>query len=166
VVVRDEAPADIAVIDEITRAAFAGKTFSDQTEHFVIRDLRAAGALTLSLVAEVEGEVVGHVAFSPVEISDGSRDWYGLGPIAVRPGLQGRGIGSALILAGLERLNELGARGCILLGDPGYYGRFGFANRPELVYEGVPPEYFMALGFGGDQPHGTVMYHPAFLARE
>lgn len=164
--IRDERPEDVEVIDEITRKAFATKAFSEQTEHFIIRALRAADAMTLSLVAEIEGEVVGHVAFSPVEISDGATGWFGLGPVAVREDLQRRGIGSALIRTGLARLEELGANGCILLGDPGYYHRFGFSNRSELILEGVPPEYFMALDFGNSRPTGAVCYHPAFNARQ
>lgn len=165
IVIRDETPADIETIDAITRMAFAEKAFSRQTEHFVIRDLRTAGALTLSRVAEEDGEVVGHVAFSPVSISDGSADWYGLGPVAVRPDRQRQGLGSTLIRDGLDRLRGLGAQGCVLLGDPAFYRHFGFANRPELILEGVPQEYFMALGFREDRPHGTVAFHPAFLAQ-
>ena len=107
---------------------------------------------------------VGHAAFSPVTIGDGSADWYGLGPVAVLPGMQGRGVGAALIREGLARLRALGAAGCVVMGDPAYYRRFGFETRPDLRYPGVPPEYFMALVYTRPAS-GDVAYHEAFAAR-
>lgn len=163
-VVREETDADVAAIAEVTRAAFEALEISQKTEAHIIEALRAAEALTVSLVAEAEGRVVGHVAFSPVDVSDGSRDWYGLGPVSVRPDHQRRGVGRALISEGLARLKALGARGCCLVGHPGYYERFGFENTPDLVYEGVPPEAFFALSFAGPVPKGRVTFHEAFKA--
>lgn len=160
---RPETPADADAICEVTVAAFATLAVSDQTEQFVIAALRAAGALAVSLVAEQGGGVVGHVAFSPVTVSDGTPGWYGLGPVSVLPALQRTGIGQALIRAGLDRVKELGARGCCLVGHPGYYGRFGFQNVSELGVEGVPAEAFFALAFDGRLPQGTVTFHPAFF---
>jgi putative acetyltransferase len=115
-------------------------------------------------VAEIDGRVVGHVAFSPVSMSDGTSGWYGLGPVSVLPSHQGRGIGSALIREGLARIRALGAKGCCLVGHPEYYRRFGFENVPTLVCPGVPPEVFFALAFGGVHPRGTVQFHPGFAA--
>ncbi len=163
-IIRPEAPADGAAITDVTAAAFRNHPFSQQTEHFIVQALRAAAALTISLVAEIDGRVVGHVAFSPVTMSDGAPDWYGLGPVSVLPELQRRGIGSALINEGLSALRAMGARGCALVGDPGYYVRFGFRNAPGLVYEGVPQQYFLVLPFGGEVPRGIVVFHDAFLA--
>ena len=117
--------------------------------------LRLAGALTLSLVAEKDSAVVGHVAVSPVAITDGTFGWYGLGPIAVAPEFQARGIGSALMRRALADLRALGARGCVLLGNPEYYGRFGFKADPSLVLPGVPPQYFQSLAFAMPMPSGT-----------
>lgn len=164
VVVRDETGADVAAIAAVTVAAFATLEISRKTEQHVVEALRSAGALAVSLVAELDGRVVGHVAFSPVTMSDGTPDWYGLGPVSVAPDCQRRGIGTALISAGLARLGALGARGCCLVGHPGYYERFGFANVPDLVHEGVPPEVFFALRFSGDMPHGVVTFHEGFRA--
>src|SRR5512137_1225836 len=147
IVIRNEMPDDVCAIAEVTIAAFKTLEISQHTEQFIIAALRAAQALTVSLVAETAGRVIGHIAFSPVTISDGSPDWYGLGPISVVPELQRQGIGKALMNEGLSRLKALGAKGCALVGDPGYYKRFGFRNIPELVYEGIPQEYFMALPF-------------------
>lgn len=99
--IRPEAPQDTNAIEKITIAAFDGKTYSDQTEHLIINRLRETGALSLSLVADMNGEVVGHVAFSIVTINGEDKDWYGIGPISVLPELQKKGIGSKLIKEGL-----------------------------------------------------------------
>ena len=108
--------------------------------------------------------MVGHIAFSPVTLSDGTPDWYGLGPVSVLPELQRRGIGKALIREGLARLEALGAGGCCLVGHPEYYRQFGFENVEGLGLEGVPPEAFFALSFGGGVPKGSVAFHEAFGA--
>jgi len=118
----------------------------------------------VSLVAELDGRVVGHIAFSPVAFSDGTRDWYGLGPVSVLPEYQRQGIGRALVKEGLSRLKAMHARGCCLVGHPDYYRQFGFRNAPGLMLEGVPPEFFFALPFDGPMPQGTVAFHEAFAA--
>jgi len=159
--IRDEAPADIEVIRAITKAAFEGKPYSDQMEAEVIDGLRTAGAIGLSLVAVSDGEVVGNVVFSDVTI-DGMAGWVGLGPVSVKPEWQRGGIGSALIEAGLDRMRATGASGCVLVGDSGYYSRFGFKTVPGLGYDGVPDEYVMALPFGDSLPQGLIAFHPAF----
>jgi putative acetyltransferase len=163
-VIRDETPADAAAITEITIAAFASLEVSDQTEQFVVEALRAAGALTLSLVAELDDRVAGHIAFSPITISDGTTGWFGLGPVSVLPEYQQRGIGKALVWEGLSRLQALGGKGCCLVGHPEYYPKFGFTNPSGLAMEGVPPEVFFALSFDGRYPQGTVAFHEAFMA--
>ncbi|KAB2888786.1 MAG: N-acetyltransferase [Desulfobulbaceae bacterium] len=163
--IRNEAAADFAAITDITVAAFQTLEISCHTEQFIIEALRAASALSVSLVAEEEGRVIGHIAFSPVAISDGSSNWYGLGPVSVLPEYQRRGIGRALIEAGLLRLKAINAQGCCLVGHPEYYGRFGFKNTPGLACEGVPPEVFSALSFDGTVPQGTVTFHAGFGAK-
>jgi putative acetyltransferase len=162
--IRTETTADAGAISDVTVAAFATLEISGHTEHFIVGALRAAGALTISLVAELDGRVVGHIAFSPVTISDGTPGWYGLGPVSVVPELQRRGIGGALIREGLSRLETLGAAGCCLVGHPEYYRRFGFEYPEGLSVEGVPPEVFFARSFGGQLPHGVVAFHEAFKA--
>ncbi|MBU0716621.1 MAG: N-acetyltransferase [Planctomycetes bacterium] len=149
---------------EVTVAAFRTLAISNHTEQFIISALRAANALTISLVAEVEGRVVGHIAFSPVTISDGCPNWYGLGPVSVLPEYQRQGIGKALIQDGLSRLRGLNAQGCCLVGHPGYYKRFGFKSIPGFVHEGVPKEVFQALSFDGRAPQGVVEFHEGFKA--
>ena len=143
IVIRDEMESDAAVITQVTVAAFETMEISNHTEQFIIEALRSARVLTLSLVAEVEGRVVGHIAFSPVAISDGTKNWYGLGPISVLPEYQRRGIGKALMQEGLSQLKELNAKGCCLVGHPQYYRKFGFENVTELVHEGIPQEVFL-----------------------
>jgi putative acetyltransferase len=162
--IRPEHSEDAAIIREVITATFAVAEHSDGTEGAIVEALRAAGALSASLVATVDGEVVGHVAFSPVTLDGADLGWYGLGPVSVRPDLQGQGIGAALIRAGLERLKVLGAKGCVVLGDPAYYPRFGFRQEPAIQYEGMPPEYFMALSLDGSRTSGKVAYHSAFSA--
>jgi putative acetyltransferase len=163
-VVRPETAADAAAITDVTVAAFETLAISGHTEQFIVEALRAAHALTLSLVAERAGRVVGHIAFSPVTLSDGTAGWYGLGPVSVLPQCQRRGIGKALVAEGLARLEALGARGCCLVGHPEYYRRFGFQNVPQLQVPGVPPEVFFARSFDGHVPQGTVTFHAAFQA--
>jgi putative acetyltransferase len=162
--IRPEQPSDIATIRQIIKAAFAPTEYSSQTEAEIIDALRKANALKISLVAVDGGAVIGHVAFSPVTIDGGDYGWYGLGPVSVRPDRQNEGIGGNLIRDGLSRLTDIGARGCVVLGDPGYYERFGFENDVNLIFEGVPAEYFMRQRFDGPLPVGKVCYHNAFTA--
>jgi putative acetyltransferase len=165
-IIRNEMESDLWRISEITRAAFENHPYSKHTERFIINALRAANALTISLVAEIGGNVVGHIAFSPVTISDGSQDWYGLGPVSVLPECQKQGIGKSLVLEGLSLLKSLAAKGCVLVGDPKYYGRFGFRNYHDLVHDGVPQEYFLALPFDTKKTQGVVLFHQGFSASD
>lgn len=160
--IRKEQTTDVAAICQVTDAAFAEVAQSDGREGGIVDRLRAAGALTLSLVAEEDG-VVGHVAFSPVSVGEVAGSWYGLGPVSVAPDRQGQGVGKALITAGLDQLRQIGAGGCVVLGDPAYYQRFGFRADPKLAFEGVPAAYFMQLTLAGPTPEGQVTYHPAFF---
>jgi putative acetyltransferase len=164
IVIRDEMRDDVCAITEVTIAAFKALEISNHTEQSIIEALRFANALTISLVAEVNGCVVGHIAFSPVTISDGTRNWYGLGPISVLPEYQRQGIGKALMREGLSRLRDMHAQGCCLVGHPDYYIKFGFKNMSGLVHEGVPPEVFFALSFNGHTPQGNVAFHEGFKA--
>jgi putative acetyltransferase len=164
VVIRDETAADAKAIGDVTAAAFRTLAISLHTEQFVIEALRAAGALAVSLVAELDGRVIGHIAFSPVTISAGTPDWYGLWPVSVWPEHQRQGIGQALVREGPSRLKAMQAKGCCLVGHPGYYGRFGFEHVPGLVLEGAPPEVFFALSFDGCYPQGSVQFHDEFKA--
>jgi putative acetyltransferase len=164
VVIRCETEADVDAISDVTVTAFKTLEISSHTEQFIITALRAAKSLTVSLLAEVDGRVVGHIAFSPVTISDGTRNWYGLEPVSVLPEYQRQGIGKALIEAGLSRLKGLNAQGVCLVGHPDYYRKFGFKNVSGLVLAGVPQEVFFALSFDGNIRQGTVTFHEAFKA--
>jgi putative acetyltransferase len=166
IIVRPESPADAVVIEAVTVAAFVNAPHAAHTEQFIVAALRKAGQLTVSLVAELGGEIVGHVAVSPVVLTDGSPGWFGLGPISVLPGHQGRGIGSRLMNEALRLLRERSAAGCVLVGDPGYYRRFGFRAAPSLTYPGVPAEYLLALAFGPAVPRAEVRFHAAFGAKD
>ncbi|MDO8071340.1 N-acetyltransferase [Janthinobacterium sp. SUN176] len=163
-IIRKETAADVDAIDHLTRDAFLHAEHTDHTEQFIVNALRAASALSVSLVAELEGAIIGHVAASPVSISDGTPRWYGLGPVSVAPGHQQQGVGTQLIRQLLDDLRQLGAAGCVVLGDPRYYGRFGFRADAALTLPGVPAEYFQTLHLAGSLPTGNVTYHRAFEA--
>lgn len=164
ITIRNETNADIDPISEVTLAAFKTLAISHQTEPFIVMALRAAKVLAVSLVAELDGRLIGHVAFSPVRISDGTPNGYGLGPVSVRPSYQRQGIGSALIQEGLSRLKKRNAAGCCVVGHPEYYGKFGFKKVAGLELEEVPPEVFFVLSFDGTIPRGKVAFHDAFAA--
>jgi putative acetyltransferase len=161
-IVRVERPEDAAAIATVLGEAFRTHPHSRHDEERIVRVLREQGVLALSLVAASEEGVVGHVAFSPVAIADGSPGWLGLGPMAVRPSHQRRGIGTALVRHGLDLLRGRGARGCVVLGEPGFYGRFGFAADPALRLAGVPPDHFLALALDRHPAADEVTYHAAF----
>lgn len=160
--IRPERSGDAQSIHDLTEAAFHDMPFSDGDEQSLVDRLRRDGDLILSLVAEDAERIVGHIAFSPVTISDGTECWYGLGPVSVWPELQRQGIGGKLIQRGIADMRELGARGIVLLGSNEYYPRFGFEHDPRLVYPGPPAEYFQRLVLEGEVPKGTVTYAPAF----
>ncbi|RUG09105.1 N-acetyltransferase [Pseudomonas aeruginosa] len=165
---RHETPDDIAAIEAVTVSAFADAPHTSHTEQFIVRALRAANELTLSIVAEEHGQVVGHVALSPVKITDDNgrkaEGWHGLGSLSVLPQRQGHGIGSRLMEQALSELRTMRAPGCVLLGDPAYYARFGFQAHASLQLPGVPPGYFMALALHGPVPEGIAHYSDAFTA--
>ena len=163
--IRSEASADVQKIEALTTSAFLNAPHTSHTEQYIVNALRGAGKLTVSLVAETDGALIGHVAISSVSISDGSPGWFGLGPISVLPPYQRQGIGSRLIREALRILRERGASGCVVLGEPEYYSRFGFQADPHLVLPSVPPEYFQSLSFGSSKPRGMVTYDDAFAAQ-
>ena len=161
-VIRREIPRDIPLIHGVNAAAF-----DTTAEARLVDALRAAGAATLSLVAEERGEIVGHILFSPVTIEGRpGLDVVGLAPMAVVPARQRQGIGSRLVREGLAELRQKGCVGVVVLGHPRYYPRFGFvpASRLGLRCEyDSPDEAFMALelvpgALAG--PPGLVRYHP------
>ncbi len=160
--IREETENDFAAITALLASAFETAPHSQQTEHLIVDALRKSGQLTLSLIAEQDDELVGCIAFSPVKIDGKHCDWYGLGPVAVTPDRQGMGIGSELIQSGIRHLRAEDAHGCVVLGEPDYYSRFGFAPLPDLKLEGVPDQYFMARPLIDEIPVGKVDYDPAF----
>ncbi len=164
--IRREQSGDVGAIRALTRLAFASAKHSDGTEQDIIDRLRTRGKLTCSLVACHDGNIVGHVAFSPVCIAGtpaAQSEWYGLGPVSVAPALQGQGIGKALIKQGLTVLKtHHNAGGCVVLGDPAYYQKFGFTPSITLTFPHAPAEYFMTQSFDRDMPSGIVHYDAAF----
>lgn len=162
-IVRPETAHDFKAIRRVNAEAFKDHPYSNQTEHLIVEALRIAGALEISLVAEADDEVRGHIAFSRATIGNDSRDWFILGPIAVLPGHQGEGIGRALVEAGLAAIRAHGAAGCVLVGDPAFYNRFGFRQYPGVTCAGVPDENVLCIVLtDGAVPTGALAYHDAF----
>jgi putative acetyltransferase len=160
--IRYETPEDIDAIHDLTSTAFKPMPYSDGTEAEIVRRLRENGDLTISLVAEQHGEILGHVAFSPVAIAGAHDGWFGLGPISVKPERQRQGIGKAMIARGLELLNEMGASGCALIGNPDIYSRVGFSSDGQLKYLDLDTRLVQRIVFRGSRPSGTLQFAPAF----
>jgi putative acetyltransferase len=162
--IRPESPEDAESVRRLNRAAFEGPH-----EGEIVDQIRAAGGVVLSLVAETDDELVGHILFSEVTVGDAGVAGLGLAPMAVLPEYQNRGIGSALVRRGLELLRAGGAPFVVVLGHPAYYPRFGFVPASSLglasEYEGVPDEAFMVveLAAGGlAGVSGIARYRPEF----
>ena len=163
--IRDELPSDETAIAALIAAAFRDMPYSHQTEAFIMAALRRAGALTVSLVAEEAGHIVGQAAFSPVEI-DGKPSRL----VRARP--DRRGARRASAPASAAPSSRRASAACIGSAPaaacwsaiPAYYRRFGFRNEPRLTLDGVPPEVFMILPLGKTVPEGKVAFHPAFAA--
>lgn len=164
-IIRAETAADIAAIHDITAAAFAPDPHSDGSEPQIIARLRNAGALTLSIVAELDGTVIAHCAFSPVTMPDGAEVWFGLGPVAVAPDHQNQGAGSAVIRHGLTQLQELGAAGCVALGSPAYYPRFGFKETRGRISKACPPSTSWPKAFVAMSPPAQLFIILHFMAK-
>ena len=158
---RPEDPTDHDAIHRLTADAFATMPFSAGQEPDIIRRLRADGDLTVSLVAEDAGAIVGHIAFSPVTI-DGQSGWFGLGPISVSPDRQRQGIGSTLIDRGFQDLKARSAKGCVLVGDPAYYARFGFKSDDRLRCGTIETQYIQWCVFTVEAPVGELRFAPGF----
>lgn len=161
-VVRGEGPNDINAIHDLTKRAFHGKPYSDGDEQDLVNSLRDAGVLTISLVADDAGMILGHVAISPAFARDGSDGWFALGPIAVEPTRQRQGVGGRLIKDSMERLIATKAQGCILIGDTKYYPRHGFVPRPDLAPDDQPSQNYMVRALNGQTPDTVVDFHPIF----
>lgn len=164
--IRTERPGDETPIARLLYAAFHNHPQhppgAEPVEHEIVARLRADAALALSLVAEADGDIVGHLALSPARVGASGPGWLLLGPLGVLPARQGQGIGSALVRQALGRLAGTGPTGVVLVGDPGFYGRFGFAAVPGLGWPGVPQRYVLAVSFGQIRPVGDIVAHSAF----
>lgn len=158
--IRNETDSDLPAIRAVVTEAMKLLTQSTGTEAAIVDGLRADNALSLSLVAEDGDEVVGYLAASHARIGQGA-GWGLIGPVAVLPSRHGQGIGSALMAEALLRLRE-SCKGAALVGDPGYYGRFGFRAFPKLRVGDCPSQFVLALPFGATEPEGELIHHAAF----
>jgi putative acetyltransferase len=163
--IRDEHPGDVDAIREVNR-----QTFGQEQEGRIVDALRARGAAVLELVAVADGVVVGHILFSPVTV--GPLVGAGLGPMAVSPPRQNHGIGSQLVVAGVERLRSSGCPFIVVIGHPAFYPRFGFVSAAAqgltCDWE-VPAEAFMVNLLNAeiaDRLRGRVEYRDEFSTIE
>ena len=161
-VVREESDTDFVGVYALVKEAFAPMPYAGGDEQDLVNILRELGALRLALVAELDGELVGHIAFSPARALDPGQVWWALGPVAVAPKYQGQGIGGQLITEGLQRATAAGAVGCVLTGNPAYYRRFGFELAPDHVPPQESAEYFMLKTLADVTPTGPIAFHEAF----
>lgn len=162
--IRQETNADLEGIQRVHLSAF-----NSAAEAHLVDRLRAQGKATISLVAEIGSEFVGHMLFSPVSIEPPAKGWnaLGLAPVAVIPDKQRQGIGKALVNHGLEHCRSLGIDLVVVLGDPGYYKKFGFQRALDhgLGNEYQADEHFMVLELNPGVLHyfnGLVKYAPEF----
>ncbi len=159
--IRHEIPKDVEAIRDLTAKAFANMPYSDGSEPRIIDALRRDGDLSVSLVAVEDDQILGQITFSPVTIAE-AENWYGLGPVSVHPLRQSQGIGGALIKSGLEAIKQLGAKGCVLVGNPDYYSRFGFRGDSGVTYMGLDLKFVQQLPFDGVLKSGEIKYSPGF----
>ena len=161
-IIRKERAQDVKAITRLTERAFAPMPFSQGTEPAVIEALRRHNQLTLSLVAEENNIIIGHITFSPVTI-DGVHDgWFGLGPVSVLPERQSQGIGRKLIHEGLQEMKTQNAKGCALIGNPNYYARFGFINNTDLSYGDLDRAFVQKLTLLGADRNGVLKFCKVF----
>lgn len=170
-VIRPEQATDFPSIRDVTIAAFAESEFGHNGEADLIEQIRAACPESLSLVAELEGRIAGHILFSPAEMvgDSGSSMGMALAPMSVLPGFQRQGIGTRLVEAGLDLLAERGIEWVAVVGHPAFYQRFGFEPAGgygiSCEFPGIPDDVFRVLWLSADPaeaPRGVVKYRPEF----
>ena len=161
-IIKPENHEDRNAIYALTQRAFKSMPFSNGSEAPIIDQLRKDGDLALSLVAIQEQQILAHIAFSEITLNGINAGWFGLGPVSVIPSRQKQGIGSQLINEGLSRIKQQGALGCVLIGNPSYYERFGFQSDGKLEYHDTPLPFVQWLSFGEEKASGVVNFAPAF----
>lgn len=166
-IIRPETNREAPIIEAVILMAFKDHPHQDlqkgTVEHLIVYKLRQQNALTLSLIAVENNSIIGHIAFSPITINGTQQDWFVMAPVSVLPDYQNKGIGSQLIEEGLKLLKERNANGCVVLGEPNFYTRFGFQQQSTLSLENAPQEYFMAKTLNAKEiPTGKVELHSAF----
>lgn len=170
--IRQEEEEDRDAVYQLVESAFQTMDFSDHDEQNLLNRLRKSKEFIpeLSLVAEYRGEIVGHILFT--EINVGKTTLVILAPLAVRPDIQNRSIGSQLIIKGHEIAKKMGYRGSVVLGHPEYYPKFGYQRASKFGIEApfeVPDDTLMALPLienGLDDVFGVVVYSKEFFKEE
>nr|WP_321456835.1 N-acetyltransferase [uncultured Cohaesibacter sp.] len=162
--IRKETAADFDAIMNVTLASAKQPQVGRQNGYFTLNALRRSGSITLSLVAEIDGTVVGHVAFCPVHVSGGEKGWYALGPISVLPECISQGIRKALIAEGIEILRSMHGKGVAIVGDRDYFMPLGFMDAPVTASRQQHITDFMVMPFEDRMPYGRFEFPEGFLA--
>lgn len=163
ITIRHEETKDHQAISDLLKLAFENIPYSSNNEHRIVKYLREHDQLKLSLVTEDNNKkIIGHIAFSLVTIEKTKQNYCALAPVAVHPNHQQKGIGSSLIKTGLSLIKKLEVKGCVLVGDPNYYSKFGFKSSSKLSSKGIPQEYLLFLPFSTPIPEGNVVFDEAF----
>jgi len=155
--IRQEKEGDENAIKDVVARAFEGKPYADENDPLIVERLRADASLVLSLVAVAGKQIIGQVALSPAKIGD--LKYLAVGPLAVLPEHQRKGIGSALMGHALGVAQAYGRDGVVLQGDLNYYSRFGFEKMSSVTYDGQGADYIQVLPFT-DAPSGPLTFHP------
>ncbi len=166
-ILRPELPDDFEQIDRLIRVSFECSSVGYHNEAELVRALRNLGDLKLSVVAEVDDQIVGHIAFSPVKFSmddqfNGHESWFCLAPLAVLPAFQGKMIGQHLVQSGMAGLQKIQASGVIVLGDANYYQRFGFKHIPACTLNQAESEHLLGYSFNARALKGDIILSKGF----
>ena len=173
ITIRQETPDDYARVIELTAKAFEAMPFSEGDEDKLVENLRKAPTFIpeLSLVAELDNQLVGHILFTPLVIDNGQQQFQSLvlGPVSVLPEFQKQGIGGQLIVAGHQKARDLGFQSVILIGHPEYYPRFGYKTASgwglKVAMELPSDDVFMAIELTENALSGVsgmVVFPPEF----
>ena len=162
--IRPERQTDIPELRTRAISAFKDAPYLDGIEADIIDVLRETGHLFLSLVAEIDGAIVGNIVLSPITIDGKNCGWHGLGPLWVSTDARGKGIATALVAAGLEQSKQRGSKGCATVGDHGFYGRFGLQALAGLHLIGAPARNFLCLSHSDPHPTGEVVFQDVFYS--
>lgn len=160
--IRVELSEDAPKIDRLLQMAYHQSPCRHNNEDRIISSLREDNAIELALVAHYGSDIIGYVAFSKITVDLKDLGWCAMAPIAVNPKFQGKGLGSRLITTAIDKLFVKGLKGVVVLGELGFYERFGFNDEHGLCVLGRDSRYVLAQSFDDRLPTGDIQFHYGF----